>query len=507
MTTSRELSKKTIAAVFALLLVACPWSARAQSADKVLKNYVKAIGGEKKIKTIRNLRATGEVLDPAAGRTGSFTLETRGPDSFYLEMTGEGLARSEGFNGSSGWEQNSGGAASTLTGWPSAQLRATAFFWNDHFQTFSKVGAQASLAGQEVIDGNKANVVEMATRTGVHRRFFFDVKSGMLVKEMEEGDAARRETLFSDYRAVDGVLEPFHLVIHSSGRTLEVTLQEVRHNVQIDGRAFAFPEKTSAPIPDIAGLMLEVEKNQKQLDLIRKNYTYTMDETELATDDKGKTRDKEKNTYEVFFLGSEEVNRHITKDGKPLTDQEKKKEDERIDKIYKKYEEKKKKETAAPDPPKKEGDDGDVGIKDFLRASQFVNPRRERFHGQEMIVFDFQPRPEYKPKNLSERLIETLSGVVWIDENAKEVVRLEGRTNDNFKIGGGLVVSLQKGMYFAFEQEFIRDEVWLPSYTEIHLSARAFLFMTFKGDVIDRFSNYKKFGSDIQIRGAAPDKH
>jgi hypothetical protein len=231
-----------------------------------------------------------------------------------------------------------------------------------------------------------------------------------------------------------------------------------------------------------------------------------MDQTVLATDDKGKTRAKEAKTYEVFFLGSEEVNRLVAKEGKPLTDQEKKKEDERVEKIYKKYQEKKKKEAATADTAKKNEEDVDVGIKDFLPASQFVNPRRERFHGQEMIVFDFQPRLGYKPKNLNERLIQTLSGVIWIDENAKEVVRLEARSNDNFKIGGGLLISLQQGMYFAFEQEFVRDEVWLPSSAEIHLSARAFLFVRFKGDVIERYSKYKKFGSDIQIRRAPPEK-
>jgi hypothetical protein len=503
----RKASFSVLAAGIIILALACPKAARAQSADKVLKDYIKAIGGEKKLKAIKNMRATGEVRDAASGQTGSFTLETRAPDSFYLEMAGEGLARSEGFNGSSGWEQNAGGIPSTVTGLQSAQLRATAFYWNDHFQTYSKVGGQATLAAQETIDGTIANVVEMVTRTGVRRKFFFKAKSGILMKEAEEGEGAEGETIFSDYRPVDGVLEPFHLVIQSSGRTLEITLREVQHNVQIDERAFAFPEKTSTPLPDPAGLMLEVEKNQKQLDLIRMNYTYTMDETELATDDKGKTRDKEANTYEVFYLGGEEVNRHIAKDGKPLNDQEKKKEDERIDKIYKKYQEKKKKGAAAADAPKKNEDEGDVGIKDFLRASQFVNPRHERFHGQEMIVFDFRPRPDYKPKNLSEHLIQTLSGVIWIDENAKEVVRLEARTNDNFKIGGGLLISLQKGMYFAFEQELIREEVWLPSYAEVHLNARALLFVHFKGDVVDRFSNYKKFGSDIQIRGAAPEKH
>jgi hypothetical protein len=496
-----------LAAGIIALTLACAGGVQAQSADKVLKNYVKAIGGEKKLKAIKNLRATGEVSDPASGQTGSFTLETRAPDNFYLEMAGEGLVRSEGFNGSSAWEQSAGGAPSTLTGMRSAQLRATAFYWNDHFQNYSKFGGQASLAGQETIDGANMNAVEMVTRTGVHRKFFFDAKSGMLIKEIEEGEGAEGETVFSDYRAVDGIQEPFRLVIHRGGRTLEVTLREVQHNIQIDERAFAFPEKVTSPLPDPAALLVEVEKNQKQLELVRKNYTYSMEETELATDDKGKTRDREVNTYEVFYLGSEEVNRHIAKDGKPLTDQEKKKEDERIDKIYRKYQEKKKKEAAAADAPKKDPDEGDVGVQDFLRASQFVNPRRERLHGQEMIVFDFQPRPGYKPKKLSEHLIQMLAGVIWIDENAKEVVRLEARTNDNFKIGAGLLVSLQKGMYFAFEQELIRDEVWLPSYEEVHISARALLFVHFKGDVINRYSNYKKFGSDIQIRGAAPEKH
>jgi hypothetical protein len=506
MTPGRELHWKVFPAAFLLLALVCSTTARAQSPDKILKNYVKAIGGEKKLKTIRNLLLTGDVRDITTAKSGSFTLETSAPDSFYVEMTGEGLARSEGFNGRSGWEQNSGEAPSTLAGLRSAQLRATAFYWNDHFQTYSKLGAQALPAGQEAVDGNTANVVEMKTRAGVQRKFFFDAKSGILVKEMQEGDGAEGETLFSDYRPVDGVLEPFHLMIHSGGRTLEVTMRDVRHNAQMDNRVFAFPEKSAAPLPNPEELMRELEKNQKQLELIRKNYTYTRDETGLATDDKGKIREKEVNTYEVFFLGGEEVDRLIAKNGKPLADQEKRKEDERIDKIYKKYEEKKKKETAAAGSPKKDEEGGDVGIKDFLGIPQLLNPRRERFHGKEMLVFDFQPRPGFKPKNLHERLVQTLSGVIWIDENAKEVVRLEARTNDNFNVGGGLVVSLQRGMYFAFEQEFIRDEVWLPSYMEAHFAARALLFVHLKGDVTERFSNYKKFGSDIQIQRAPAEK-
>jgi hypothetical protein len=54
-----------------------------------------------------------------------------------------------------------------------------------------------------------------------------------------------------------------------------------------------------------------------------------------------------------------------------------------------------------------------------------VNPRRERFRGQDVLVFDFEPNPGYKPRKLEERVVKQLAGAVWIDEKAKDVVRLE----------------------------------------------------------------------------------
>ena len=108
---------------------------------------------------------------------------------------------------------------------------------------------------------------------------------------------------------------------------------------------------------------------------------------------------------------------------------------------------KKKKQKKAKEEGKEEKND-DPGIEIFLRVCQFVNPRRERFRGQDVLVFDFEPNPEYKPKNIEERVVKELAGVIWVDEKAHDVARLEAYFVGDVHIGGGLLANLQKGTSF-----------------------------------------------------------
>jgi len=128
-----------------------------------------------------------------------------------------------------------------------------------------------------------------------------------------------------------------------------------------------------------------------------------------------------------------------------------------------------------------------------LRVSQFVNPRRERFRGQDVLVFDFEPNPEYKPKNMVERVVKELAGVIWVDEKAHDVARLEAYFVGDVRIAGGLLANLQKGTSFVFEQAYLNNEVWLPTYVEAHLGVRLLLVKGFKVNVVDRYSDYKRF--------------
>jgi hypothetical protein len=84
---------------------------------------------------------------------------------------------------------------------------------------------------------------------------------------------------------------------------------------------------------------------------------------------------------------------------------------------------------------------------------------------------------------------------MWIDEKARDVARLEAHFSNNVKIGGGLLASVDKGSAFVFEQAKVNNEVWLPTYDEIHVAGR-FLVLKVKANQIDRYSDYKKFHAE-----------
>ena len=80
-----------------------------------------------------------------------------------------------------------------------------------------------------------------------------------------------------------------------------------------------------------------------------------------------------------------------------------------------------------------------------------------------------------------------------MDDEARQVVRLEAHLSDTLKLGGGLLASVRKGASLVLEQARTNEEVWLPSYAEAHFSARVLLFANAHGDYTSRFSDYKKF--------------
>jgi hypothetical protein len=252
------------------------------------------------------------------------------------------------------------------------------------------------------------------------------------------------------------------------------------------------PQQDPRPLPDIPTLLRDVGKNQQALEDLRKLYTCHLSEEEDKMDSDGQVKSRSVKEYDVFYIGEDQVLHLLAKDGKPLDAGEKKEEDDRFNKRFDDLKKKQAEFTRDPKKQAKKEEEDDAEVSDFLRAERFTNPRREHFRGQEVVAFDFNGNPDYKPKKRIDSIIQKLSGVMWVDEQAREIVRLEARFAEAVKVGGGLVGSLQKGSNFVFEQEKINDEAWLPSYAEVHFAGRIFV-VKLKQNAIDRYSDYKKF--------------
>ena len=135
----------------------------------------------------------------------------------------------------------------------------------------------------------------------------------------------------------------------------------------------------------------------------------------------------------------------------------------------------------------------------ILELGKFSNPRRVDFYGRPTIVADYAGDPDAKTHNAAEAAIRDLVGTVWIDEQDRVLVGAQGHFLNDFKIGGGLVLNIHKGLSFEFRATHVNGEVWLPATTDAQGSARILLFGGVNGRLHLVTSDYRKFHTDSTI--------
>ena len=245
----------------------------------------------------------------------------------------------------------------------------------------------------------------------------------------------------------------------------------------------------AAPIPDISTLMHQVLENQNQVDKMRENYACRDTRQVEELDKHGRVKKTTTSVYQVSFLGHMEIQRLVERDGQPLSPDAQKKEDDRIRKKIEKYEREQQKDKAKE---AEREEKAEVSIQDVLHADRFFHPRREALDGRQVIAFDFEANPGFHARSQVQKVVQSLAGTIWIDAQAHEVVRLDARFAKNFKVGWGLVASVHRGTAVAFRQTLVGNQVWLPTYVQAHVSARA-LFFGVNQNEIDRYTDYRQF--------------
>jgi hypothetical protein len=480
-----------------LILAALSTPARAQDAEKIVDQYIKAQGGAKVLSKVQTLTIEGTITDPADGKSGTYTLDTKLPNRYYSELVLGDHNVIEAYNGKSAWHQTAAGEITTLVGVEGAQLEAAGQYYNSRLLNAKKNKLGVAFIGHAQVRGRDALQLEITTPAGLKREVFFDPQTHLVLEESAPIGGIEEQILYDDYRPVDGLKLPYKIELRRGTDSYDIAVTRAAANGTVGERVFDFPKKSQVQLPDLQALFKEIDANQKAIDKIKENYAGTRNEEEIEYDKTGRVTKHEVKEYSFFYLNGDEISTLTKKDGKQLSDDELRKENEKtqkeIQEIQKNQDKKEAKEEKAKEEGKEKKDDDDVGIEVFLRACQFVNPRRERFRGQDVLVFDFEPNPEFKPHKLAEKVVHELAGVVWIDEKARDVARLEAYFVGDFKFAGGLVANLQKGSSFTFEQAFLNNEVWLPTYEEAHVGVRVLLVKGVKVNAVTRYSDYKKF--------------
>jgi hypothetical protein len=252
------------------------------------------------------------------------------------------------------------------------------------------------------------------------------------------------------------------------------------------------------PIPDIPALMQDVAKRQRNEEAVRKNYLYHELQTAEESDGHGGVKKTETQEYDIFWVSGVPVRRLVKKNDKELSAEEQKKESDRIDKEVAKVREKRDKAIAEGKETDPRGNE-EITPSRFLELGSFTNARRVKLDGRDTIAVDYAGNPKAKTRNRAEDVVRDLEGTVWVDEQDRVLSRVEGHFVNAFKIGGGLVVNIQKDTRFSLQMKKVNNEVWLPEVMNGHGAMRIMLFFSFNGEgrIVD--SDYRKFQTSVTI--------
>jgi len=266
----------------------------------------------------------------------------------------------------------------------------------------------------------------------------------------------------------------------------------------------AAPPTVVASVPsltqdEIRQLIRKVADNDLANDKLQRNYTYLQREEEHKLDGKGRVTSTEIKTSEILEIYGEPVERLISKDDKPLSDKDAKKEDEKIQKLIDKRnnesaddrEKREKKE-------EKDREDGRRFVTEVADAYNFSLAGIESMDGRANYVIEAEPRPGYEPHMKEAKILPKLRGRMWIDKDESQLTKFDIQCIDTISYGLFLA-RIHKGTRIIYQQTRVNDEVWLPQHVALKLDARVALLKEYNLDDDITYRDYKKFRTDTKI--------
>jgi hypothetical protein len=227
----------------------------------------------------------------------------------------------------------------------------------------------------------------------------------------------------------------------------------------------------------------------------RKDYTYVEREETRELDSNGKPRKTESNTHEILILAGRPYEHLIARNDQPLSPEETRKQQERMDQALARRQNESEKERENRE---KEREENRKFLRELPEAYNFRLLGVENVSGKPAWVIDAAPRPGFHPKDTMAKLLTKVRGKVWIDQAEYQWVKADAEVLDTISFGLALF-RLSAGGTISFEQSRINDEVWLPAHVHVRADARVAYLKKYRADVDVTYRDYKKFQADSHL--------
>ncbi|MGN8057902.1 insulinase family protein [Pedobacter sp. 22163] len=225
-------------AVKATETTAIPTAAPAE----IIKNYIKAIGGEEAIKKITSLQQNGEM--EMQGQKLTVTIKNMAPNLSSMEISmGGQTAMKQVYNGKTGYAMQMGQKAE-LTGDDLTEKKDDKGYGSQVY--YATDGTKIEAAGTAKVGTADAFKLNITSPSGKKKTEYYDTKSGLLLKDestITKGGVEISQSMeYSNYKKVGDVLFPFTLTqsvtTPQGAQEFSVVIKDIKINPPLKAEDF-----------------------------------------------------------------------------------------------------------------------------------------------------------------------------------------------------------------------------------------------------------------------------
>ena len=182
------------------------------------------------------------------------------------------------------------------------------------------------------------------------------------------------------------------------------------------------------------------------------------------------------------------VGRLILINGKPLTPEQRAKEDARLQRLIN--------DPSQMTAKRKEQADDERRTREMVEAMpdaflyEYAGTENKEPWG-EVAILKFKPNPNFDPPNQETKVYRGMSGEMWIDLTDRRLAKIEAKLFREVAFGWGILGHLDEGGQFVVEQKPVNGRHWEPSHMVLNFTGKVLVFKTLKIRQDETTTDYK----------------
>lgn len=199
--------------------------------------------------------------------------------------------------------------------------------------------------------------------------------------------------------------------------------------------------------------------------------------------------------FEYVETPQGDLHRLVARNGKPLTAEETRKEDARIEELVRNPRMFQRHMKSS-----REDEEEERHLVEMLpNAFEYQYLSREN----QLIKLSFKPRPSFRPEHREGVVFHDMEGTIWIDPAEQRIAGLEGRLMNEVKFGGGFLGHLAKGGTFAVHLRDVGNGHWELTGLEVNMNGRMLLLKTINVRHDEQNSDFRPVRPGITLEEAS----